>query len=319
MRILPLGPCTDLPVGHDPCEGCAEMSGGTLCEFCLWRRRWRSLGGTIRGNGVPKRAGGRYAITTLSFPFLGSSLLPWPTSSLIPPSACILASPSFLFPLCASLLPPIFPERDPMVLVTPSPGFLVSFIGLPVPGFSEFFGFVRFVRFLDCLALHCVALRCITVCIALSFTLHWSTIALHCFDLCCIALPGTRFAQCCLRCFTSHRHRMLFPWQCVAMHCHCIVCVPFTALHCFAFNCTYVSLSVRRLCSNRSLAILSTPVQAICWRCFCAGVSFSMPWGLLEPKRARSARVVLVLISCPSLRFNPGSIHPGVQRQDPNK
>ena len=271
MRALSLGPSVELSVGHDPFEGSVEIgggryvcesslwgpartawwalirvkgvskrAGGTLCEFCLWRRRWRSLGGRIRVKGVPKRAGERYAIKTLSFPFLGSSPLSWPASSLIPPSACILASPYFLFPLGASLLPPFFPERDPMVLVTPSLGFPVSFIGPPVPGFSEFFGIVRFVRLLDCLALHCVALRCISVCIALSFTLHWSTIALHCFDLCCIALPGTRFAQCCLRCFTSHRHRMLFPWQCVAMHCHCIVCVPFTALHCFAFSCTYI-------------------------------------------------------------------------------
>ena len=170
-------------------------------------------------------------------------------SSLLPPVSSLLPHFSSLLVLLSSLQ--FFPERDPMVLVTPSPGFLVSFIGLPVPGFSEFFGFVRFVRFLDCLALHCVALRCISVCIALSFTLHWSTIALHCFDLCCIALPGTRFAQCCLRCFTSHRHRMLFPWQCVAMHCHCIGCVPFTA---------YRSLWALRLCSSHLWALFFVQV-----------------------------------------------------------
>ena len=129
------------------------------------------------------------------------SLLP-PVSSLLPPFSSLLV-------LLSSLQ--FFPERDPMVLVTPSPGFLVSFIGLPVPGFSEIFGFVRFVRFFDCFALHCVALRRISVCMALSFTLHWSTIAVHCFDLCCIPLPCTCFAQFCLRCFTSHCHRMLFP------------------------------------------------------------------------------------------------------------
>ena len=152
MRILPLGPCTDLPVGHDPFKGSVEIgggryvcesslwgpartawwalirvkgvskrAGGTLCEFCLWRRRWRSLGGRIRVKGVPKRAGERYAIKTLSFPFLGSSPLPWPASSLIPPSACILASPSFLFPLGASLLPPIFSRKRPDGTCDPQP------------------------------------------------------------------------------------------------------------------------------------------------------------------------------------------------------
>ena len=60
MRILPLGPHVELPVGNDPCEGCAEMGGETLCELCLWHHTWSSLEDTILLRGVPKLTGGSY-------------------------------------------------------------------------------------------------------------------------------------------------------------------------------------------------------------------------------------------------------------------
>ena len=47
MRPLLLEPSVELPTGRDPCEGCAEMGVGTLCEPSLWGRRWSSLWATI--------------------------------------------------------------------------------------------------------------------------------------------------------------------------------------------------------------------------------------------------------------------------------
>ena len=52
MRPLLFDPSVELPMGRDPCEGCAEMGVGTPCETSLWGRRWRSFWATIHIRGV---------------------------------------------------------------------------------------------------------------------------------------------------------------------------------------------------------------------------------------------------------------------------
>ena len=86
MRPLLFDPSVELPMGRDPCEGCAEMGVGTPanllsgavggapfgprsmsgvcrywwsgCEPCLWGYRLSSLWDTIRWRGESKYAGG---------------------------------------------------------------------------------------------------------------------------------------------------------------------------------------------------------------------------------------------------------------------
>ena len=77
-----------------------------------------------------------------------------------------------------------------MALATPSAGFLGSFLGLPVPGFSEFSGFFGFVRFLElsvlrCTVLHLIVLRCFASLLD-HIVLHW--IPLHYDALRCTAI-----------------------------------------------------------------------------------------------------------------------------------
>ena len=47
MRILPLGPYAELLVKHDPCEGRAEMGGGTPCGF-LPLAPWAEIAGAAQ-------------------------------------------------------------------------------------------------------------------------------------------------------------------------------------------------------------------------------------------------------------------------------
>ena len=54
MRTQPLAPSVELLWGHDPPEGCVDISAGTLRERTHWGLRWSSLWGTILVRGVPK-------------------------------------------------------------------------------------------------------------------------------------------------------------------------------------------------------------------------------------------------------------------------
>ena len=98
------------------------------------------------------------------------------------------------------------------------------------------------------------------------FVLHIALvhIALLCLELYFIALPRTSFAHFCLQYFAFHCPRIRFPWQCAALHCHCIDCISFTALHFFALNCVEASLSVMRLCSAHVVDTSSPHVQSLC-------------------------------------------------------
>ena len=60
-------------MGHETCEGRAEMGGGTPCEHPRWGHRWSSLGGAKRVSGVPKWAEGRH-VNTPAGPMGGA---PW--------------------------------------------------------------------------------------------------------------------------------------------------------------------------------------------------------------------------------------------------
>ena len=155
------------------------------------------MGDAIRVKSVPKWTGGRYAIPPASFPFLRSSSLhpPLPQSFPILPSACILASPSSLFPTRSSLLPPFVCKRGSMALTTLSLGSPGSFSELPVPRISEFPGILGFDRLfaLHCIVLHCVTLRRTCMCIASCFTLPWFTLlyfALNCTSSHCLTLAS---------------------------------------------------------------------------------------------------------------------------------
>ena len=116
---------------------------------------------------------------------------------------------------------------------------------------------------LRCVVLHCVTLRRTCMC---SFVLHIALvpIALRSLELYFIASPRTSFAHFCLQCFAFHGPRIRFPWQCAALHCHCIDCISFTALHFFALNCMEASLSVMRLCSANVVDTSSSHVQSLC-------------------------------------------------------
>ena len=89
-------------------------------------------------------------------------------------------------------------------------------------------------------------------------------IALFSLELYFIALPRTSFAHFCLQYFAFHCPRIRFPWQCAALHCHCIDCISFTALHFFALNCMEESLSFMRLCSVHVVDISSPYFQRPC-------------------------------------------------------
>ena len=64
MRARPLGPKVELSVGHDTCEGCADMSAAAPCEYLHWGLRWSSLWDTTRVRGVRKWARRRHASTS---------------------------------------------------------------------------------------------------------------------------------------------------------------------------------------------------------------------------------------------------------------
>ena len=130
---------------------------------------------------------GRYATPSFSFPFFvpPPSILPVPESSLIHPSACILGSPSSHFPPRSPLSSPPCLAKETRWHVRP-PTFPGIFLDLPVLRFSEFPGFLGFVRFIElsvlrCAALHCVILNCF--CISLYCDV------LHCIAMRFIALP----------------------------------------------------------------------------------------------------------------------------------
>ena len=44
--------------GHETCQGCAEMDGGTACGRTHWGRRWRSLAGHGAREGCTEMEGG---------------------------------------------------------------------------------------------------------------------------------------------------------------------------------------------------------------------------------------------------------------------
>ena len=62
------------------------------------------------------------------------------------------------------------------------------------------------------------------------------------------------------------------------------------SLHCFVLKCIGVSLSLVCLCWVRGLAVSSTHVQGNCGYLLECSCELATGWGLLELKRARSAR-----------------------------
>ena len=85
-------------------------------------------------------------------------------------------------------------ERGPTALATPSLGSSGSFLGFPVPGITEFQGFLGVDRFLvaQCIVVHCIALRRMCTCFVLCFALHLLT--LPCFALNCTPSHCLAFA-----------------------------------------------------------------------------------------------------------------------------
>ena len=45
MRTVPLGPSAELPMGHEAGEGCAKMMAGPHANAAHWGLRWSSLWG----------------------------------------------------------------------------------------------------------------------------------------------------------------------------------------------------------------------------------------------------------------------------------
>eukprot|EP00959_Pyramimonas_sp_CCMP1952_P327484 6855591-Pyramimonas_sp.AAC.1 len=61
MRPQPLGPSVDLfSWGHEACEGCAEIGGGTACERSHWGLRWSSQWGHETREGCAEVGGGTH-------------------------------------------------------------------------------------------------------------------------------------------------------------------------------------------------------------------------------------------------------------------
>ena len=61
-------------------------------------------------------------------------------------------------------------------------------------------------------------------------------IALLCLEVYSIVLPCICQAHFCWQYFALHAPRILFPWQCVALHCHYIDCIPFAPVNVLAGN-----------------------------------------------------------------------------------
>ena len=140
MRILPLEPCVKFPLGHDPCEGCAEMGGWTPCELCPWHRKWSSRGGSIRVRGVRKLAGGRYVNPafilgrrwlSLEGTIRAKGVPKWAVGrSAIPPHSFPFLCSSSLHPLRQGLISSFFP---PLSSFLPHPACLgVPLFSLPL-------------------------------------------------------------------------------------------------------------------------------------------------------------------------------------------
>ena len=185
---------------------------------------------------VPKWAGERYAIPPASFPFLRSSSLhpPLPQSFPILPSACILASPSSVFPTHSFLLPPFVCERNPIALATLSLGSPGSFVGFPVPGISEFPGVLGFDRLfaLRCVVLHCVTLRRTCICTASCFTMPWFRLlyfALNYTSSHCLALASLTCA-----CNTSRPIVLASGFHGNMLHCIATASVAFHSPPCMS-------------------------------------------------------------------------------------
>ena len=103
-------------------------------------------------------------------------------------------------------------------------------------------------------------------------------IALLCLELYFIALPRTGFAHFCLQYFAFHCPRIRFPWQCAALHCHCIDCISFTALHFFALN---LWKRPCRLCVSARPTLLT--LLHLMFKAF-VGPSDSRPGGSRRPR-----------------------------------
>jgi len=177
-----------------------------------------------------------------------SSLLSPPSSLLVPLSS----RPLFAKMIHWYLRHPAWVPWD-LSLHSPSLGFMSS---------RDSSG-----RSVPCIAVHCIALHCF----ASHVHLYWSVLhialvhtALLCLELYCIALPCICFAHFCLQCCARfclqscvlHCPRIQFPWQSVAVHCRCMDCIPFIALH---------GIVTKRLCWDSSL--LGPRCRDLCISC----------------------------------------------------
>ena len=195
-------------------------------------------------------------------------LPPFP-SSVHPPSTrpCLSLSPSFLPPV-SSLLPhpsslPIplsslhlFAKETRLHLRPPAWVPRDLSLGSPSLGSLSTRGSWGLIGSLQRIALYCTALLCAACACVLFCASHASAhIALLCLELYSIALSCICSAHSCRPYFALHSPRIRFPWQCVALHCHCMNCIPFNGLHFFALNVMEASSTVSRLCSVNAVDI----------------------------------------------------------------
>ena len=168
-----------------------------------------------------------------------SRLVPLPSSSLHPPragsylillSACILASPSSVFPRRSSLLPPSLAKAADGTCDL-QPGFPGIFAWAPRPWFSGFPGFLGFAQFLHCFSLHCIGWQCsASHLLVYCFVLHIALLTLLCIALMCTALHCLAFALLTFACNALRCIELASGFHDTAMYCTAIVLTPFLSL-----------------------------------------------------------------------------------------